>query len=723
MNISQDRPPTGRDECRAKDRFELESFVQSVRRQLVDEDGKSTGMVVGLTGPWGSGKTYVINWIEAEIHALKTENTTSRNFIILRFDPWRISGRDDLFLYFLRRLGEEITEDTLAKSNTGRSTKEGVNWLRKRWEDYKEERDKVKDITIQALDMQESGAGQILKVLMGQTAEGLFKSVMKRLQNKNLHVVCIVDDLDRLEDDEIRDVAALVKSVGNIPNVSYLLAYDPERVALALSGDVSIKAGLQYLEKIVQLQVRLPASPAELMRTYAYEALGMTPETPWHDVPWSDVQRVMHDLVPRIISTPRDVVRLRNLVLFRLLHAENLYKMDLLRFCALETRFPLLPERLSKCLHRCSIDGYRELMRRPEIVVEDSGNVLDFLLVSDPEAEHTNQQHPEERALLTQLLPALAPGGPDRIARAAGRLCYESSLRTVLNYHPSPDLLTPDQAKALLSSPENLAETLRSAAGKQVLRHAHLQLRTVYHLGISRASRQEFWRQLSIHFDADVPVPAMTSWSQFLDLSHVWARGVATGYIRDESVVADHIDQWLDDGYLHLPACFLYFACAALGCTGIPRKGEFSHLLPEDELLKIVARAAACVPDLLRPQSGEGKVVKSLYPIWLAARSNQGLERTRDILSNPRDERQTDLIVGLVYRTWNDKRIHGFDISKVIAVPSLLPSIRRFFQNDSKKPFQMQKAYRFVLDNIDGLGRTNPSVSAGPPVTENEKTP
>ncbi|WP_457583681.1 P-loop NTPase fold protein [Ensifer canadensis] len=717
MDIGQDRPPTGKDECRAKDKFELESFVQSVRRQLVDEAGKSTGMVVGLTGPWGSGKTYVINWIEAEIRALKTAD---RNFIILRFDPWRISGRDDLFLYFLRRLGEEITEDTVAKSTATASTKKSVNRVRRWWEDHKEEVDKAKDIAIEALDMQESGAGQILKVLAGQTAEGLFKSVMKRLQSKKLHVVCIVDDLDRLEDDEIRDVATLVKSVGNIPNVSYLLAYDPERVALALSGDLSIKAGLQYLEKIVQLQVRLPASPAELMRTYAYEALGMTPETQWHDVPWSDVQRVMHDLVPRIISTPRDVVRLRNLVFFRLLHAENLHRMDLLRFCALETRFPLLPERLSRCLHRCTIDGYRELMRRPEVVVEDSGNVLDFLLLSDPATQHTNQQHAEERALLTQLLPALAPGGPDRIARAAGRLCYESSLRTVLNYHPSPDLLTPAQAKALLSSPENLDETLRSAAEKQVLRHAHLQLRTLYHQGISPASRQEFWRQLAMHFDADVHVSAMASWSQFLDLSHVWARGVATDYVRDASVLSDYVDQWLDDGYLHLPACFLYFACAALGCAGIPRKGEFAHLLPEDALLNIVARAAARIPDLVRPQSGDGKVIKSLYPIWLAAQADEGLEKMRDILSNPHDERQTDLMVGLVYRTWNDKRIHGFDIGKAIVVPALLPSIRRFFQNDSKKPFQMQKAYRFVLDNIDDLGRPKPMASAGSVGTAND---
>jgi len=74
----------------------------------------------------------------------------------------------------------------------------------------------------------------------------------------NLPIVVLIDEVDRVEDDEIRSIAQLVRSVGDFPGVSYALAYDPKRVIQALGGaertDVlRDERGRAYLEKIVQI--------------------------------------------------------------------------------------------------------------------------------------------------------------------------------------------------------------------------------------------------------------------------------------------------------------------------------------------------------------------------------------------------------------------------------------------------------------------------------------
>jgi predicted KAP-like P-loop ATPase len=59
----------------------------------------------------------------------------------------------------------------------------------------------------------------------------------------------LLDEIDRLSDQEVREVAQTVKSVADFPMFSYLLAYDPDRVARALGHD-DLKLGFQYLEKL-----------------------------------------------------------------------------------------------------------------------------------------------------------------------------------------------------------------------------------------------------------------------------------------------------------------------------------------------------------------------------------------------------------------------------------------------------------------------------------------
>ena len=71
-------------------------------------------------------------------------------------------------------------------------------------------------------------------------------------------VVVIIDDIDRLPNDQVRMVFQLVALLAKLPKINYLLSFDEEVVTRALS-EVQKCDGAEYLEKVVQVPVRLPS--------------------------------------------------------------------------------------------------------------------------------------------------------------------------------------------------------------------------------------------------------------------------------------------------------------------------------------------------------------------------------------------------------------------------------------------------------------------------------
>ena len=209
----------------------------------------------------------------------------------------------------------------------------------------------------------------------------------------------------------------------------------------------------------------------------------------------------------------------------------------------------------------------------------------------------------QEKALLRLLFPALSASGPDRVARDIGRICYESSLSRVLNYGAVSGNLLADEAVKLVRMPKAMIKNLRESAEQQNLRHAHLQLRTVYDDGIVGSDSQSFWRAIAKQFDSEPSYAEIKSWHQFTDLSHIWVRGIATGYIREHLPSASDVQMWINEGCIHLPSCFLYFASAALGANSLPRRSEYNKLLSEGETQGLTKELAVRLSNELQNES------------------------------------------------------------------------------------------------------------------------
>src|SRR5690606_35207790 len=68
------------------------------------------------------------------------------------------------------------------------------------------------------------------------------------LRHFSRSIVVVIDDIDRLFPAEVFEVIRIVKAVGDLPNVGYVLAWDPEYVCEALKA-ANVPRADSYLDK------------------------------------------------------------------------------------------------------------------------------------------------------------------------------------------------------------------------------------------------------------------------------------------------------------------------------------------------------------------------------------------------------------------------------------------------------------------------------------------
>jgi hypothetical protein len=109
---------------------------------------------------------------------------------------------------------------------------------------------------------------------------------------------------------EMRSVLSLVKSLGDLPNVLYVLAFDEAVVKEALRNS-SEKLDETFLEKIVQVSLKLPPPWGGELRQLLFTRLNalFRRALPNDADRW---QRILFDAIGPYLETPRDVTRLAN---------------------------------------------------------------------------------------------------------------------------------------------------------------------------------------------------------------------------------------------------------------------------------------------------------------------------------------------------------------------------------------------------------------------------
>lgn len=210
------------------------------------------GLVIALTGPWGVGKTSVLNLVEESLR-------THEHALAIRFNPWLSSGADLLPARFLMTLASEFTRLGAPASVV----------------------DAVTDYAASLADTAAFGDGQSRGVAAAaaqvaasaangtRVTESPRDRLARHLRPYPGRFVVFIDDVDRLEPEQLRAVIRLVKLIGDLPRITYVLAFSRERVEAILragaagGGDAPAAVGRGYMEKIVQIEHHLTAASSD----------------------------------------------------------------------------------------------------------------------------------------------------------------------------------------------------------------------------------------------------------------------------------------------------------------------------------------------------------------------------------------------------------------------------------------------------------------------------
>ena len=162
-----------------------------------------------------------------------------------------------------------------------------------------------------------------------------------RLRELDRPLVVFVDDIDRLEPDQIRMVLRQVKANANLPNIVFVLLFQPSIVESALDP-VAAGDGRAFLEKVVQANFDLPAVPVSIVHSafgaelsavasaYATEANGFN-QTRWGNAFVGCIQPYLRNM--------RDARRLLSSIAIHMpLHLSgDVFEVNIIDFLMLET--------------------------------------------------------------------------------------------------------------------------------------------------------------------------------------------------------------------------------------------------------------------------------------------------------------------------------------------------------------------------------------------------
>lgn len=337
MNYNSDKPIKSSEQ----DLLGRITFSKQLGEAIYKYDGKD-GLVIGVFGKWGTGKTSILNMVVNEINYL-SESDDERP-IIVNFSPWNYTDKDNLISIFF--------EDLRIKLKL-HSNKENMKQIVRAIDQYSGVLNLLSYTSVVInqnwIMMLKYPLKYFYQYIRGKILEdtNLAKAktnLEKVLVKSNQKIIVIIDDIDRLTNTQIRDIFQLVKQVGNFPNIIYVLSMDRDVVCRALECVHNID-GAEYLEKIVQIPFEIPAlmkpKLREILLTNLEDIVKTISDNPKIDKSyWSEV---FVNCIEPYIKTLRDVNRVINTFQFRykILYEETAFE-DMVALTTIEVLEPQL---------------------------------------------------------------------------------------------------------------------------------------------------------------------------------------------------------------------------------------------------------------------------------------------------------------------------------------------------------------------------------------------
>ncbi|QNT70484.1 KAP family P-loop NTPase fold protein [Defluviicoccus vanus] len=454
MTLSNDQPIA----TPSDDRFGLDPFAAAIAKSIASMAAPA-GVVLAVNGAWGTGKSSAINLIRHHLQA----PIDAGYIVIVPFNPWWFAGADTLTLAFFQELNKAIGPSlpkTARKSlaNLGRCVSA------------------VGAVAGALANLKAPGLGELIESVAGlvgrlssnqRTVDQEHKDLSNALSEQKKRFLVIIDDIDRLSPDDALTIFRLVKSVGRLPNVIYLLAFD-RAIAERIVAERFPTEGPSYLEKIIQGAFELPPPLVDVLRQQVVEAAVQVMGEP------GEQQRVrfwnvFYDVVAPYIRTPRDVTRIANhLAITWPAVAGNVDRADFLALATLQVFDAALYSAIRE--HPSELCGAGDRVgQRPQDIAEHYDNLMGI-------ATRPERERPRLRGVLQRLFPRLDSvwanvwHGDGSDWRRERLIASAENFQSYFAFAPSEDVIPAERIEALITRADDrdyVATAFREALARR----------------------------------------------------------------------------------------------------------------------------------------------------------------------------------------------------------------------------------------------------------------
>lgn len=329
------------DPARAEDTLGRSQFAERICRALGQWKSHES-LIVAIYGPWGSGKTWLLHRIAKQIEH-------QSDVRVCRFTPWLFESDEQILAEFFAMVLAEL-EKKPAKSDAAKLRVSLFRNLARTATIGKIGAPFVASLlgadpaVIAALgpmaDLLAIGENAATAASTPQTASQQRVKLTELFGASDApRILVTIDDLDRLEDSQIRMIFRLIKTTANFPNLNYLVLGERKQLASALN-EVASGDGDRYLEKIVQIPLTLPRACDSEIRGRLWEGLKMIAPACGYDLEphrgrFTDYWDAFLNLK---LSNYRGVHRLLTTVAFHaeMLTQDEILEVDLLDLLAID---------------------------------------------------------------------------------------------------------------------------------------------------------------------------------------------------------------------------------------------------------------------------------------------------------------------------------------------------------------------------------------------------
>ncbi|MBT1657383.1 KAP family NTPase [Curtobacterium flaccumfaciens pv. betae] len=269
-------------------------FAAAMAQRIDHVQPGRNSAVFGLVGSWGTGKSTLLSEMRTHL--------SNRGWTVVEFSPWSAADVNSITAEFISTLAGAFPDKKgkVLRRSLAKYARFGVPAL-------------------SAIPIAGRSAEKIADAALTYAASQpawhvTFDQISKEVARQEKRVLVIVDDVDRLDYEELRTVLRVVRLLGRFQNVHYLLAYDQVTIDRNLHAGNSEGSSSEFMEKIVQHPFEVPPVPMVTRRSWCRAIVDAHPGVAVSDNLDNYYLEQKEDLIRLLadgIETPRSARRLK----------------------------------------------------------------------------------------------------------------------------------------------------------------------------------------------------------------------------------------------------------------------------------------------------------------------------------------------------------------------------------------------------------------------------